>query len=155
MLHHAPSCSISRQKLAFAFTCPLTILSRTCETSLHSSCISLMVLRAPLHLCCIGSKGTTSTTYCVSGNVAPSLPDPEGQIHESYAKTVQDLKALAHQLWDQGDMLDEMRQWMRLFMANQYIFVCIYLCIHLPYQTDAELCPSIVSPLCSELQVPL
>ena len=54
-----------------------------------------------------------STTCCVGGNVvlgAP-LPDPEGQIHESYAKTVQELKALAHQLWDQGDMLDKMRQW--------------------------------------------
>ena len=38
------------------------------------------------------------------------LPDPEGQIHESYAKTVQELKALAHQRWDQGDMLDEMRR---------------------------------------------
>jgi len=35
---------------------------------------------------------------------------------------VQELKAMAHQLWDQGDMLDEMRQWMRLFKANQYVF---------------------------------
>ena len=39
------------------------------ETSLHSSCISLMVLRAPLHLCCMRSMGTMSTTYCVGGNV--------------------------------------------------------------------------------------
>ena len=58
-----------------------------------------------------------STTCC-----GAPLPDPEGQIHESYAKTVQELKAMAHQLWDQGDMLDEMRQWMRLFKANQYVF---------------------------------
>ena len=39
-----------------------------------------------------------------------STPRSGGQIHESYAKTVQELKALAHQLWDQGDMLDEMKQ---------------------------------------------
>ena len=46
----------------------------------------------------------TPPLHEVKGN-----PDPEGQIHESYAKTLQELKALAHQLWDQGDMLDEMR----------------------------------------------
>ena len=38
------------------------------RTSLHSSCISLMVLRAPL-LRCMRSKGTMSTTCCVGGNV--------------------------------------------------------------------------------------
>ena len=88
------------------------------ETSLHSICISLMVLRAPLLLCCMRSKGNDEYNLLRWRQCSAPLP-PEGQIHESYAKTMQELKALAHQLWDQGDMLDEMRQWMRLFKANQ------------------------------------
>ena len=49
----------------------------------------------------------------------------------------------------------------RLFKTNQswwnqtnIVINLIFVCIYLPYQTGAELCPSIVSPLYSEVEVP-
>ena len=150
MLHHAPSAGRSLHLR-------LPVLSPFChelvyETSLHSSCISLMVLRAPLHLCCIRSKGTTSTTYCVSGNVAlRSLRKPNPRKLCQDGARIKGIGASAvgsgwHVGWDEA--VDETVQ-------GKPVYICMYLCIHLPYQTDAELCPSIVSPLCSEVQVPL
>ena len=79
MLHHAPSAG---RGLHLHVHVLLPHIVPFChqlvyETSLQithqyhkCSCISLMVLRAPLLLRCMRSKGTMSTTCCVGGNVA-------------------------------------------------------------------------------------
>ena len=67
-----------------------------------------MVLRAPFTPPQHEVKGNHEYNLLRWRQRGAPLPDPEGKIHESYAKTVQELKAFA---WDQGDMLDEMKQW--------------------------------------------
>ena len=149
MLHHAPSAGRSlhlHKHVLSPHMPPFCHHQLVYETSLQithqyhkCSWISLMVLRAPLLLCCMRSKGNHEYNLLRWGQCGAPLPDPEGQIHESYAKTVQDLKALAHQLWDQGDMLDEMKQrqdcskqtslWMEsnivVCMSCKFLFICL------------------------------
>ena len=63
----------------------------------------------PPLLRCMRSKGTMSTTCCVGGNVVLRSQIRRAKSTKAMPRRCKKLKALAHQLWDQGDMLDEMK----------------------------------------------
>ena len=129
MLQHAPSAgrSLHLHKHVLSSHIPPTCVWDFLTQQLHS----LTVFRAPLSLTPLlhEVKGNHEYNLLRWRQCGAPLPDPEGQIHESYAKTVQELKAMVHQLWDQGDMLDEMRQWWDCStQTSMYLIVFVFIC---------------------------